>query len=160
LVELMVVMVVVGILVTILIPNFNVIRNRVDTAVCISRLRGLYTAFSTYLSDGRGWPQVPGGVGIGSTAEQEWWRDMSVSEMGLSVKSWQCPAIVRAAKDRKTHVQATPISYLPTLFDPRPTTPMAWPEMPWFIEIGNVHGNGNLMIRTDGAVLPFKGAGN
>jgi len=159
-VELMVVIVVAGILVTILIPNFNVIRNRVETAVCISRLRGLYTAFSTYLSDGRGWPQVPGGVGIGSTAEQEWWRDMSVSEMGLSVNSWQCPAIVRAAKDRKTHVQATPISYLPTLFDPRPTTPMAWPEMPWFIEIGNVHGNCNLMIRTDGAVLPFKGVGN
>jgi hypothetical protein len=27
--------------------------------------------------------------------------------------------------------------------------------MPWFSEIGNVHGKGNLVIRSDGTVVPM-----
>ncbi len=31
-------------------------------------------------------------------------------------------------------------------------TPYKWPSMPWFVEIGNCHGNGALAIFTDGSV--------
>ena len=37
-------------------------------------------------------------------------------------------------------------------FDDKPTTPHKWPRQPWFIETANVHGNGNLIIFTDGSV--------
>ncbi len=31
-------------------------------------------------------------------------------------------------------------------------TPHKWPRQPWFIETGDVHGNGNLIIYTDGSI--------
>ena len=32
------------------------------------------------------------------------------------------------------------------------TTPHQWPRQPWFAEIGDVHGNGQLIIFTDGSI--------
>jgi hypothetical protein len=37
-------------------------------------------------------------------------------------------------------------------FDDKPTTPHQWPRQPCFIETGNVHGNRNLLIFTDGRI--------
>jgi hypothetical protein len=37
-------------------------------------------------------------------------------------------------------------------FDDKPTTPHQWPRQHWFLERANVHGNGNLIIFTDGSV--------
>jgi hypothetical protein len=46
------------------------------------------------------------------------------------------------------------IHYLPTLFDARPGTPNKWTGMPWFSEIANVHGHGNLTIPSGGHIVP------
>jgi hypothetical protein len=46
----------------------------------------------------------------------------------------------------------TRIDYIATAFDDKPTSPHEWPRQPWFIETGNVHGNGNLIIFADGSV--------
>jgi hypothetical protein len=27
-----------------------------------------------------------------------------------------------------------------------------WPRQPWFVETGDVHGNGNLVVFTDGSI--------
>ena len=48
------------------------------------------------------------------------------------------------------------IDYVPTPFDDKPTTPHEWPRQPWFIETGDVHGNGNLIIFTDGSIAETK----
>ncbi len=44
------------------------------------------------------------------------------------------------------------IDYIATPFDDKPFTPHQWPRQPWFIESGDVHGNGNLLIFTDGSI--------
>jgi hypothetical protein len=37
-------------------------------------------------------------------------------------------------------------------FDDKPMTPHQWPRQPWFVENANVHGNGQLIIFTDGSI--------
>jgi hypothetical protein len=44
------------------------------------------------------------------------------------------------------------IDYIPMPFDDKPTTPHQWPRQPWFVEAGDVHGHGNLIIFTDGSI--------
>jgi hypothetical protein len=44
------------------------------------------------------------------------------------------------------------LDYVATTFDDKPTTPHQWPRQPWFAEVGNMHGNGNLIIFTDGSI--------
>jgi hypothetical protein len=75
--------------------------------------------------------------------------------MGLTSRDWNCPTISRMAS-RITNGQTYLISYLPTLFDSRPTTPNQWPRMPWFTEVAGVHGNGNMTVRSDGSVCPIQ----
>jgi hypothetical protein len=41
-------------------------------------------------------------------------------------------------------------------FDDKPMTPFQWPRQPWFAEIGNVHGNGNLIVFADGSISDLK----
>jgi hypothetical protein len=50
------------------------------------------------------------------------------------------------------------IDYMPMPFDDKPDTPHKWPRQPWFIETADVHGNGNLIIFTDGTVSDLKTA--
>jgi hypothetical protein len=49
-----------------------------------------------------------------------------------------------------------PLDYMPMPFDDKPTTPHQWSRQPWFVEIGDVHGNGNLIIFTDGSISDLK----
>jgi prepilin-type N-terminal cleavage/methylation domain-containing protein len=155
--ELLVVIGIVAILSALILPNFSSILGAADRPICTARLKNLWSAFSTHLQDGNGWPQLPPGVQIGSTAEQQWWISMSSNTMGLTLKDWRCPSYARALK-HSTNSQQQPylISYLPTLFDPRPLTPKKWARMPWFTEVTGFHGGGNLSIRSDGSVCPAK----
>ena len=157
LLEVLVVISLILILVGLLVPNFESIRVRAEGVVCTSRLRNLWGVFSSNLQDGLVWPQVPQGIQIGSIQEQQWWLDYSSNSMGMTAKDWSCPTIKRSARTTNSSDQACLISYLPTLFDSKPNTPFKWPAMPWFTEIGNAHGNGNLLIRTDGAVVSSGG---
>jgi len=157
LVEVVVVVVIILILVALVGPNIQNAMARTEGIVCTGKLRNLWNYFSGSLQDGQGWPQVPAGVPIGSVQEQQWWLDYSSSTMGLRSNAWQCPTITRSTRSTNGSMQSFPISYLPTLFDAKPETPYKWPSMPWFMEVGNAHGNGNLIIRGDGAVIPSMG---
>lgn len=153
--ELLVVIGILGILITLFIPSIGTVMPRVDEVVCISRLRGLWLKFAPCATEPEGWPQVPKDIKLGSREEEQWWMNYASNELGVPEKLWHCPAIDRAyAKSKKTDVIPL-IHYLPTLFDARPGTPNKWPSMPWFSEIGNVHGKGNLVIRSDGTVVPM-----
>jgi len=151
----MVVIAIVAMLTALFIPNIGSLVNRAEKVVCSGKLKNLWTAFSVRVADGSGWPQLPSDVTIGTLAEQQWWITTS-SSMGLTTNDWKCPSISRALK-RSTNApqqQKFLINYLPTIFDARPTTPGKWGRMPWFTEISDIHGGGNLSIRADGSVCP------
>lgn len=132
-------------------PAFQSIMASAERAVCTNNLRNLRLAFSGYASSG--WPQLPEGIELGSRAEEAWWLEWSAKELGLSQKNWQCPTIRRLfrgvpEKDRPL------IHYLPTPFSGEPDRANKSAAMPWFIEIGNAHGGGNLLVLQKGDVRP------
>jgi len=44
------------------------------------------------------------------------------------------------------------VDYNATPFDPEPQTPYKWTTQPWFVEVGNFHGEGPLIIFSSGQV--------
>jgi hypothetical protein len=152
--ELVVVAGILAILISLLFPALRSVMPLLDKAECESRLYGLWVMFAPCATEPEGWPQVPKGIKIGTREEQQWWLDYSSNTLGVPKKLWRCPAIERASARAQKGDEVPLIHYLPTLFDSRPGTPNKWPGMPWFSEIGNVHGQGNLVIRADGSVVP------
>jgi prepilin-type N-terminal cleavage/methylation domain-containing protein len=155
LVELVVVVGILAILISLLFPALRSVMPRVDEVVCMSRLRGLWLKFAPCATEPEGWPQVPKGIKIGTREEQQWWLDYSSNTLGVPEKLWHCPAIDRTSSKAQKGDEIPLIHFLPTLFDARPGTPNRWVSMPWFSEIGNVHGKGNLVIRSDGTIVPM-----
>jgi prepilin-type N-terminal cleavage/methylation domain-containing protein len=153
--ELIVVIGVLGILFALFLPQISLIQPKADEIVCMSHLRNLWIAFAPTATEDTGWPQLPSGVNPGSHEEELYWRTYSSNALGISSNMWVCPTISRVMRQHPPEAGKAPlIHYLPTLFDNRPGTPNKWPGMPWFSEIANVHGQGNLVIRADGAVIP------
>lgn len=149
--ELLAVVGILAVLVSLSFPLYDTMRPRVERVVCLNNLKNLRTAFSDYAIGG--WPQIPEGVELGSMEEQRWWLEKTKRDLGLSERSWQCPTIRRRfAKEPETDRPL--LHYLPTMFSAEPNKANQWPEMPWFIEIGNAHGDGNLLIRQNGKLEP------
>ncbi len=48
------------------------------------------------------------------------------------------------------------VDYIATPFDDKPVSPHQWPRQPWFAETADVHGNGNLIVFTDGSISDLK----
>lgn len=156
LLELVVVVAIILVLIALLMPNFSALRSKAEGVVCMGKLRTLWVAFSTPVGDGSGWPQLPNGIKIGSTVEQQWWLDYSSNNLGLKVVNWSCPTISRIQRS-STNAQAIAlISYFPTLFDANPMSPNRWSRMPWFTESQGAHGAGILSVRADGTVCPIQ----
>jgi prepilin-type N-terminal cleavage/methylation domain-containing protein len=151
LLETLAVVAILGVLVALCFPALEKIRPAAERVVCMNNLRNLRAAFGGYASEG--WPQIPSGITLGSMAEQRWWLEKTEKELGLSKSAWQCPTIRRQfasapEKDRPL------IHYLPTPFSKEPNRANKNPQMPWFIEIGDAHGQGNLLVRQNGTVEP------
>jgi type II secretory pathway pseudopilin PulG len=155
-IELILALVLILILIALLLPNISAIQLKAEGVVCNARLVNLWTAFSSQLNDGKGWPQIPPGTEIGSIAEQQWWLNTTSNSMGLTKKDWNCPTLARTSGRDTNTQQVYLISYLPTLFDDKPTTPKKWLRMPWFTEAVGIHGHGNLSVRADGSVCPVQ----
>jgi len=142
------------VLIAISAPSFNHILAKADQVVCMAHLRSLWLAFSPCASGDSTWPQLPKEIKIGSKQEQEWWVHTAQESLNVDPRLWICPTVARAF--RSNPADAPIIDYMPTLFDGRPGTANRWPSMPWFTEIGNVHGKGNLAIRSDGSIVPLQ----
>ena len=151
--EILVVVGILGVLMALLFPNISQILPKADRIVCMSHLRELWLHFAPCATDDEGWPQLPQGVAAGSREEERFWLDYSSNHLGVPVKDWHCPSIDRASRRASSSAQLPLIHYLPTLFDARSGTPNKWSSMPWFSEIGDVHGGGNLTIRADGTIV-------
>lgn len=149
LMELMTVLVVVGILVTMLLPAVAGMRGKADRASCANNLRGLYTAAHSYIQDHQSWPQV-GTRNMHEPAYALAWI-RALEKYSISRKNWACPTVQRTMGNPDLYDDAKArVDYFATPFDSNSATPFRWPTQPWFIERGDVHGDGNLIIFTNG----------
>jgi hypothetical protein len=152
--ELIVVVGIVGVLIALIFPSLALIPAKADEIVCMSHLHELWIKFAPCATEPDGWPQLPRGVKPGTPEEGRFWLDYASNSLDVSASTWQCPTIAKAVRRSPPGTLIPLIDYLPTLFDSRPGTPNRWPSMPWFSEIANVHGRGNLTVTADGSVQP------
>jgi len=158
--ELVVVVGIIGVLMALLFPSLASISAKADEIICMSHLHELWIKFSPCATDPDGWPQLPAGMKPGTPQEDLFWVDYSSNNLEVSPSTWKCPTIAKEVRRAPAGSQVPLINYLPTLFDARPGTPNRWSTMPWFSEIANVHGHGNLTVLADGSVQPSVPLGN
>ncbi len=153
LLELFIVLVIIGILATMLIPIYAGIRARAQRVQCVANLHNLYLAADVYLQRNGSWPQITHGTSETGDADfANAWID-ALSPFGPTRQTWICPAVQEILQNPDyLQPRNARLDYFPMNFDDKPTTPHQWPRQPWFIETANVHGNGNLIIFTDGSV--------
>ena len=117
-----------------------------ERAKCMGNMRGLHLALSSYLNEKNHWPQPSSWA----EAEGTWWIQ-EMEPYGADAKMWHCPTITRMEQDLPAG-QKSQIHYWPTLFDDKPMTARRWATMPWLTEIADAHGDGALIIFTDGSI--------
>ena len=92
LLELLIVLVIIGILITFLMPVYAQIRERAQKVQCMANLRSLYLGAETYLQRNGSWPQI-------SLRNYEAPEDFAnawvaaLAPFGVERKSWICPTI-------------------------------------------------------------------
>jgi hypothetical protein len=147
-------MVVIMILITLLIPAYETVRMRVDKVACTNNLRQLYVGANSYIQEYGHWPQVnPALLQAANNAYDEAWIE-DFMPFGVSRGTWICPTMERdLGGPDYTQLGNYRSDYIAMPFDMKHTTPFRWNTAPWFAERGNVHGNGNLLIQSNGAVV-------
>lgn len=153
LIEILTVMVVILILASMLIPAYSEIRARIERVNCTNNLRQLYSAALAYTQENGHWPQVnPALLKSPKHAYDEAWIE-ALMPYGATRPLWICPTT--------QHIFGGPdynnpenyrSDYVAMPFDGKRITPSRWPTQPWFVERGNMHGNGNLLILANGSV--------
>ena len=151
LLELMTVLVVIAILVVVIAPSFNYLRARSQKIKCLSNLRSLHVATSSYIQDNHHWPQISG-ASPGDLAYAKAWID-TLRPYSLEQINWICPAIQSAlqAPDLNDPLNLR-VDYFSTRFDMKESSPFQYARQPWFIETADVHGNGQEIIFPDGHI--------
>ncbi len=141
-------MFIVAIVVALVIAGYGQIIAKSEGVKCANNLRNLHVAFSGYIQDKGAWPQEP----LADKPEwiEKWWL-YTMKPYGADAGTWQCPTIRRKITAKSKDGRPI-IHYSPTLFDARPGTAFKWKTQPWFIEAGNMHGNGPLMCFPDGSI--------
>ena len=153
LIELTIVIVVIAVLVGIAIPTISGLRSRAQRVQCSANLRSLYVAAESYLQQNGSWPQIS--EDDSDSAEQNYadaWI-AALKPFGVSDMTWICPTVqelmqnpdLSKPENRRTDYVAMP-------FDDKPMTPHQWPRQPWFVEAGDAHHHGNLIVFTDGSI--------
>jgi type II secretory pathway pseudopilin PulG len=149
--ELITVLVIVTLLTTMMIPVVAGIRSRMERANCVNNLRGLYVAASAYVDSIGRWPQVSPQLIKGDPPEyaRQWYA--ALESFQIAPINWVCPTIQRdlGGVDLKSRKGAR-VDYLATPFDSEPLSPRKYPKQPWFIERGDMHGDGNLLVQANG----------
>jgi prepilin-type N-terminal cleavage/methylation domain-containing protein len=151
LMELMTVMVLMAMLFALSFPAMSFMRGKAERAKCVNNLHALYAAGTAYVTDYNSWPQVDTDE-LENPAYAQAWID-AFTPYHLTRINWICPTIQNQLGDPaygdNEHAR---IDYIPTPFDTTPRSPMRWPHHPWFIERGDMHGDGNLIIFANGQI--------
>jgi prepilin-type N-terminal cleavage/methylation domain-containing protein len=153
LLELLVVIGIILILALLAIPIYSGLRGRAQRIQCLANLRGLYVATNTFIQQNGVWPQVNTTANHGKSDEEKanlWIA--ALEPFGINRKGWICPTIQDLLRNPDYEKpENARVDYVATPFDDKPTTPHQWPRQPWFIEVGDAHGGGNLIIFADGS---------
>lgn len=153
LIELTIVIVVIAVLVAITIPTISGLRARAQRVQCSANLRSLYVGAESYLQQNGSWPQIF--EGDSDSAEQTYaaaWI-AALKPFGISEKAWICPTVQEVMQNPDlSSAENIRIDYIAVPFDDKPMTPHQWPRQPWFVEAGDVHHHGNLIVFTDGSI--------
>jgi type II secretory pathway pseudopilin PulG len=149
----MTVVVIIAILAVLMFPAFSGLINRTDGTRCMANLRNLYYGASGYVQQNGHWPQIDTTLIKASGGQYAAaWRS-ALEPFGVTQEIWICPTVQRELQNPDiTKPEFARSDYMATPFDAKPTTPYQWQTQPWFVERGDVHGNGNLMIFTDGHI--------
>lgn len=151
LLELMTAILVISILVVMIFPVINNVQSRMEKVRCVGNLRSLHVAANLYVQEHHSWPQIPSHGIPASNVAASWIN--ALQPYGLAQINFICPTTQRLlGSPDLTDPNNARLDYLSTPFDSNPQTPFKWSTQPWFIESGNVHGNGNLIIFPDGHV--------
>jgi prepilin-type N-terminal cleavage/methylation domain-containing protein len=150
--ELMVVIAIIAILALCVMRAVGSATDRANVVRCVANLRNLHIALNNDVIDQGQWPQCP--YEAGADGYDDWW----IKELGkynISQASWQCPTLMRSDREGKPDdkIRRMKIHYVPTAFDDNPATPRKWARQPWLIEVADAHGEGNLMVFPDGAII-------
>src|SRR5207248_7243698 len=125
---------------------------------CTSNLRNLYIVANLYVQQNGSWPQISM-VNSSDTPFQDYARAWiaALGPFDARQQTWICPTIqgLLGNPDLSKPENAR-IDYYAMPFDDKPMTPYQWPRQPWFIETADVHGNGNLIVFTDGSISDLK----
>ena len=154
LIELIVVIALLGVLSVIIANVASGMRSRAERVQCMANVKSLAVAAEMYVQDNNQWPQIS----MSDDDEEESdsyakeWLD-ALAPYKISAKTFICPTIQRLMSNPDYNQPANlRIDYMATPFDDKPMTPHQWPRQPWFVETGDVHGHGNLIIFTDGSI--------
>ena len=159
LLELMVVVLVIGILAVLMLPVISKLRSRAQRVQCAANLKSLHVATQLYMQEHGHWPQVRLAAQNPSAWQEfakTWIRDLTPH--GPTAKTWICPTLQSVGGNPDyTQPGGERVDYIGTPFDDKPTTPHTIGRtVPWFSEAQDVHGNGNLVIFSDGSVSDLK----
>jgi type II secretory pathway pseudopilin PulG len=149
--------VVIAILLTLLLPVFAKFRARAQRVQCTANLKSLYVAAESYIQEHGSWPQI--GVSAGESDEQDYAQQWiaALRPFGPTEKTWICPTVQALLEDPDyMKAENARVDYIATTFDAKPGTPHQWSRQPWFAEMADAHGHGNLIIFTDGSVSDLK----
>lgn len=149
----MTVVIIILILLLLVIAVTSRLRAKAEAAKCTSNLRSLGIAANAYLQDQSHWPQID--PLLLKNDRERYARDWVeiLRPYGLTEQNWICPTTQRAMGNPDfTKPENARVDYLAMPFDRERSTPTRWARHPWFIERGDVHGNGNLLLLSNGQV--------
>lgn len=139
---------IVAIVVALVVAGYSKFIAKSESVNCSSNLRNLHVAFSAYIQDEGHWPQEA--VSDKPEWVEDWWL-YTMKPYGADERTWQCPTIRRKIMAKNKNGRPK-LHYSPTLFDARPGTAFKWKSQPWFIEGGDMHGQGPLLCFSDGSI--------
>ena len=155
LMELVTVVLIIAILLAMLLPGFGYLKARAERTKCQQNLRNIYVSMSAYIQDHGGWPQIDPAT-LNTPAYPEAWIK-ALEPYHLSQQNWICPSVQRAMLDPDlTTSSGRRVDYLGTPFGPERHLPFKYPRQPWFIERGDMHGDGQLILFPDGKVQSLR----
>lgn len=153
LLELLTVIIIIMLLTSMLIPVVRGVQSKAARMNCTSNLKALYVAASAYIVDNQQWPQIT--EKVTSDGYIDGWVN-AFKPYGISPLNWRCPTVEnQLGSPLKRDPKDKRIDYFASPFPPHQRAPYKWTTQPWFIERSDAHGNGNLMIFSDGTVKPL-----
>jgi hypothetical protein len=151
LLETIAVVVILLVLAGLIVPVAKTAIHRTEGPRCTNNLRNLHVALNTYLIDNKSWPQLPEDIELDTDPESYFWIK-SLEPYGMVEKNWKCPTILRFQRGQMNLPEISIIHYKPTIFDAHEFAPRQWDNMPWAIEVGDMHGRGNLILFGNGDI--------